>query len=394
MWTILLPVVLALIVTTVLAPISIFLERRLRLPASLAAADHAAGLDRATAVIVAIGYALAPSTAGQAGAIADDAVTGLTGSRRGCATPTWSPASRSTPRSTPCRSGSSRLRFHDRLRRPDRRRRGHQRTRHPRRDADPDLPLPQGRPPLPALGTPPRRPLASAPTSPRCSAGPWATLGGFIRTQALVSADRRGLHRPRTACSSASRSRSRWPCSPSSAASCRSWAPSWSARIAVLVALVSNGWVGALIILGVVVAVQQLEGNVLSPWLQSRSMSLHAAVVLLAVALGSALFGIVGAFLAVPVDRDDRGRLALPRRAGRTGPGRPSALGRGRRAPPDEPGDTDAARDRRPVRSPADGGGAPPVGSPRPAPGGHAHRDGRGAYDRGMSVSPSARRSS
>ena len=71
--------------------------------------------------------------------------------------------------------------------------------------------------------------------------------------------------------------------------------------IAVLVALVSVGGQGALIILVVIFAVQQIEGNVLSPWLQSKSMKLHAAVVLLAVTLGSTLFGIVGAFLAVPV---------------------------------------------------------------------------------------------
>lgn len=71
--------------------------------------------------------------------------------------------------------------------------------------------------------------------------------------------------------------------------------------LAVLVALVSNGLTGALIVLAIVVGVQQLEGNVLSPWLQGRSMKLHAAVILLGVALGSTLFGVVGAFLAVPV---------------------------------------------------------------------------------------------
>jgi predicted PurR-regulated permease PerM len=70
--------------------------------------------------------------------------------------------------------------------------------------------------------------------------------------------------------------------------------------VAVLVALVSNGVTGALIILAVILVVQQLEGNVLSPWLQSQSMNLHAAVVLLAVTLGSTIFGIIGAFLAVP----------------------------------------------------------------------------------------------
>jgi predicted PurR-regulated permease PerM len=70
--------------------------------------------------------------------------------------------------------------------------------------------------------------------------------------------------------------------------------------VAVLVTLVSNGLTAALVILAVIVAVQQLEGNVLLPVLQGKSLRLHAAVVLLSVALGSTLFGIVGAFLAVP----------------------------------------------------------------------------------------------
>ena len=71
--------------------------------------------------------------------------------------------------------------------------------------------------------------------------------------------------------------------------------------LAVLVALVSNGFTAALIVLAIVLAVQQIEGNVLQPILQSRSLGLHAAVVLLAVTAGSTLYGIAGAFLAVPV---------------------------------------------------------------------------------------------
>jgi hypothetical protein len=50
----------------------------------------------------------------------------------------------------------------------------------------------------------------------------------------------------------------------------------------------------------IIVAVQQLEGNVLQPMLQARSLRLHAAVVLLAVTAGSTLYGIAGAFLSVP----------------------------------------------------------------------------------------------
>ncbi|WP_229074170.1 AI-2E family transporter [Actinoplanes sp. DH11] len=71
--------------------------------------------------------------------------------------------------------------------------------------------------------------------------------------------------------------------------------------VAVLIALVSNGWTDALIVLAIIVAVQQLEGNVFQPMVQSRGLGLHAGVVLLAVTLGSSLYGIVGALLAVPV---------------------------------------------------------------------------------------------
>lgn len=71
--------------------------------------------------------------------------------------------------------------------------------------------------------------------------------------------------------------------------------------LAVLITLVANGWVAALIILAVVLVVQQLEGNVFLPWLQGRSLNLHAGIVLLTVVLGSALFGVAGAFLGVPL---------------------------------------------------------------------------------------------
>lgn len=71
--------------------------------------------------------------------------------------------------------------------------------------------------------------------------------------------------------------------------------------VAVLIALVSNGLVNALIVLAVIVVVQQLEGNVFQPMIQSRGLGLHAAVVLLAVTLGGGLAGIVGSLLAVPV---------------------------------------------------------------------------------------------
>ncbi|OLR93501.1 AI-2E family transporter [Actinokineospora bangkokensis] len=71
--------------------------------------------------------------------------------------------------------------------------------------------------------------------------------------------------------------------------------------VSVLIALVFNGFWDALLVLIVIIVVQQLEGNVFQPMLQSRGLGLHAAVVLLAVTLGGTLAGIVGSLLAVPV---------------------------------------------------------------------------------------------
>ena len=71
--------------------------------------------------------------------------------------------------------------------------------------------------------------------------------------------------------------------------------------LAALVALVANGWVVALLVVGVVVLVNQLEGNLLQPVLMGRSMKLHAFVVLVALTVGTVLSGIVGAVLAVPI---------------------------------------------------------------------------------------------
>ena len=74
-----------------------------------------------------------------------------------------------------------------------------------------------------------------------------------------------------------------------------------SGLVAVLVAFADGGWKIGLAVLVLVVAVQFLEGNFLQPIIQSRTVDLHPAVILLAVAAGASLFGIVGAYLAVPV---------------------------------------------------------------------------------------------
>ncbi|MEU6642507.1 AI-2E family transporter [Saccharomonospora sp. NPDC046836] len=74
-----------------------------------------------------------------------------------------------------------------------------------------------------------------------------------------------------------------------------------SGVLAVAVTLVSNGLAAALIILGVVLAVGQLEGHVLQPVLQGNISRLHPAAVLIALVIGGAEGGIAGVLFAVPV---------------------------------------------------------------------------------------------
>ncbi|GAA3373445.1 AI-2E family transporter [Streptomyces sannanensis] len=74
-----------------------------------------------------------------------------------------------------------------------------------------------------------------------------------------------------------------------------------SGAVAILVALADRGWVIALWALGVVIAVQLFEGHVLQPMIQSRTVQMHPAVVLLALTAGASVAGILGMLLAVPV---------------------------------------------------------------------------------------------
>jgi predicted PurR-regulated permease PerM len=70
--------------------------------------------------------------------------------------------------------------------------------------------------------------------------------------------------------------------------------------LAVVVALIAKGLIYALITLGLVIAVQQLEGHVLQPLVMGRAVSIHPLAIVLAIAGGAVLAGIVGALLAVP----------------------------------------------------------------------------------------------
>jgi putative heme transporter len=71
--------------------------------------------------------------------------------------------------------------------------------------------------------------------------------------------------------------------------------------VAVLVALVSKGFVSALIMLGIVIAVQQLEAHVLQPFLLGRAVEVHPLAVILGIGAGVLVAGIIGALFAVPL---------------------------------------------------------------------------------------------
>ena len=111
-----------------------------------------------------------------------------------------------------------------------------------------------------------------------------------------------------------------------------------SGAVAVLVALVDQGWVIALIVLGAVIVVQQIEGHVLQPLIMGRAVAIHPLVVIIGIASGVVLAGIVGALVAVPLIAVlNTGIRRLARRRPEVPPGR------GSRSPP-------PTRPRRPRR--------------------------------------------
>jgi predicted PurR-regulated permease PerM len=61
------------------------------------------------------------------------------------------------------------------------------------------------------------------------------------------------------------------------------------------------GWQYALVVLGLMIIIQQLENNVLVPRIVGEALDLHPLIVMLGVFMGGALAGILGAILAAPV---------------------------------------------------------------------------------------------
>ncbi|MFG2875307.1 AI-2E family transporter [Streptomyces sp. NPDC048337] len=96
-----------------------------------------------------------------------------------------------------------------------------------------------------------------------------------------------------------------------------------SGAVAVLVAFADRGWAIGLWALGVVLAVQVLEGHVLQPMIQSRTVQMHPAVVMLAITAGAGVAGILGMLLAVPLTAAAFGIVSelRTRYAAQAGPG-------------------------------------------------------------------------
>jgi predicted PurR-regulated permease PerM len=68
-----------------------------------------------------------------------------------------------------------------------------------------------------------------------------------------------------------------------------------------VVALVTDGFVPALLVVAATIIVQQVEGNLLQPLILERAVRLHPLVTVWAVGAGLVVGGILGAFLAVPL---------------------------------------------------------------------------------------------
>ena len=71
--------------------------------------------------------------------------------------------------------------------------------------------------------------------------------------------------------------------------------------VATSLALITHGWVAALIMLGGTIAVMWLESHLLQPLLLGRAASLHPLAVLIGIAVGATVGGIVGALVVIPV---------------------------------------------------------------------------------------------
>ncbi len=90
----------------------------------------------------------------------------------------------------------------------------------------------------------------------------------------------------------------------------------FSGVVAVLVAVVEGGWVKAVIMVGIVLVVHLLVGNVLYPLLFGKAAAVHPIVILLAIGVGGIVGGALGALLGVPILMATRAFVEGLRRTG------------------------------------------------------------------------------
>ncbi|MFJ6441277.1 AI-2E family transporter [Streptomyces sp. NPDC091649] len=143
-----------------------------------------------------------------------------------------------------------------------------------------------------------------------------------------------------------------------------------SGAVAVLVALADRGFVIALWALGVVLAVQVLEGHVLQPMIQSRTVQMHPAMIMITLTAGASVAGLLGMLLAVPLCAAAFGVLGELRRGpgGGSGATAPASGPPGGGPGPGPTGGSGASGGPGPA-----GGGSGRFGGPGPgASGGHA----------------------
>ena len=148
-----------------------------------------------------------------------------------------------------------------------------------------------------------------------------------------------------------------------------------SGVVAVLVALVAKGPIIAIIMLAVVIGVQQLEAHVLQPFLLGRAVAVHPLAIILAIATGVIVAGIVGALVAVPTaavrqhHRQPSGRQRRrPRTTSRQLPRRRHPARRSRRRLEAVDGEPDVRRHRQRRRAPQCAGSLGGVGGGGLAP--------------------------
>ena len=70
--------------------------------------------------------------------------------------------------------------------------------------------------------------------------------------------------------------------------------------VPVVLFAITKSWQLALWIVVFITIIQTVEANIIKPWLTSKSVNIHPITTLLVVLIGGALFGIGGAFIAIP----------------------------------------------------------------------------------------------